>query len=206
MITSDKIKQDLKGKYPVRNFEDFIPTADNVFPDMRIYDFLTVGPFVLETDGAFETEYFYEREKLLDCDYLLSSGGESEQIPYFGKPVKNDYYGKDILKWKNGVKKWGILRFDEEGKDCDDAIFATEQKNCVYYAATYIDCKEDSDAVLSHETSGCKVYLNGELIDTKPYGRVKGLPQNGNKVSVHFKKGMNILMFKVRSGYIADTM
>lgn len=206
MITSERIIKELKGKYPVRNFEDFIPTPDNVSPDMRVYDFLTVGPFVLETDGAFETEYFYEREKLLDCDYLLSSGGESEQIPYFGKPVKNDYYGKDILKWKNGVKKWGILRFDEDGKACDDALFATEQKNCVYYAATYINCKEDRDAVLSHETSGCKVYLNGELVDSKPYGRVKGLPDNGNKVSVHFKKGMNILLFKVRSGYIADIM
>ncbi len=206
MLNSEKIKENLKGSYPVRQFEDFIPTCDNVFPDMRVYDFLTVGPFVLETDGAFETEYFYEREKLLDCDYLLSSGGEASQIPYFGKPVKNDYYGADILKWKNGVKKWGALRFDEQGKDCDDAIYATEQKNCVFYAATYIECKEPYDAVLSHETSGCRVYLNGEVVDNQPYGRVKGFPADGRKVSVHFNKGMNLLMFKVRPGYIADTM
>ncbi len=206
MLDSKKIKESLKGKYPIKNFEDFIPTKDNVFPDMRVYDFLTVGPFVLETDGAFETEYFYEREKLLEHDYLVSSDGEANQIPYFGKPVKNDYYGPDVLKWKKGIRKWGVLRFDEEGKDCDEALFATEQKNCVYYAATYIECKEEYDAVLSHETSGCKVYLNGELVDNQPYGRVKGFPPNGRKVSVHFNKGTNLLMFKVRSGYIADTM
>ncbi len=206
MINPNSIQKNLSGSYPIKNFEDFIPTENNIFPDSRIYDFLILGPFVLETDGAFETEYFYEREKILDHDYLASSGGEASQIPYFGKPVRNDYYGADILKWRNGIKKWGSLRFDNEGKDCDDALYATEQRNCVFYAATYIECDTPCDAVLSHETSGCKVFLNGEEIDNQPYGRIKGFPSNGKKISVHLNKGKNLLMFKVRAGYIADTM
>lgn len=33
------------------------------------------GPFVTQTGGAFGTEYFNERKKILDIDYLASSGG-----------------------------------------------------------------------------------------------------------------------------------
>ncbi len=193
-------------KMVVKKFEDFIPDAENVFPDYRVYEFMALGPWVLETEGAFETEYFYERETILDHDYLLSSGGERNQLPYLGKAVKNDYYGPAVLKWDMGIQKWGLLRFDKEGKDCDDALYATEQRNCVYYAAAYIECEKEYDAVLSYETSGCKVFLNGEMIDQTPYGRVKGFPASGKKVSVHFNKGKNLLMFKIRPGYIADGM
>ncbi len=206
MFYSADIEKSLKGKFPCKCFEELLPSSDNVFPDYRIYDFMALGPFVLETDGAFETEYFYERETILNHDYLLSSGGEKNQIPYIGMAVRNDYYGSDILKWVKGVQKWGLLRFETEGKDCDDALYATEQRNCVFYAATYIECAEEYDAVLSYETSGCNVFLNGELIDSTPYGRVKGDPASGKKISVHFNKGKNLLMFKVRPGYIADGM
>ena len=206
MFNAKEIETGLKGNYACRQFEDFIPTADCVFPDCRIYDFMSLGPFVLETQGTFETEYFYERETVLEHDYLLSSGGEKNQLPYLGLGVKNEYYGAGILKWKKGVQKWGILRFDAEGKDCDDALYATEQRNCVYYAAVYIDCRRDYDAVLSHETSGCKIFLNGEQIDSAPYGRVKGFPACGKKIPVHLHAGKNLLLFKVRPGYIADSM
>ncbi len=206
MFNSQHIEANINGKAPVKKFEDFLPHENNLFPDYRVYDFMSLGPFVLETEGAFETEYFYEREIILDHDYLASSSGEKNQIPYLGKTVKNDYYGPDILKWIPGVQKWNALRFDKEGKDCDDALYVTEQRNCVYYAATYIECDKEYDAVLSHETSGCYVFLNGELIDKAAYGRIKGYPQNGKKVSVHFNKGKNLLMFKIRPGYIADGM
>ncbi len=206
MFDSSYIENNLKGKFTVKKFEDFIPDNGNLFPDYRVYDFMALGPFVLETEGAFETEYFYERETILNHDYLASSRGECSQIPYLGKYVQNNYYGPDMLKWELGVQKWGILRFDKEGKDCDDALYATEQRNCVFYAATYIECEKEYDAVLSYETSGCNVYLNGELIAQSPYGRVKGYPANGKKVSVHFNKGKNLLMFKIRPGYIADGM
>ncbi len=206
MFDSSHIENNLKGKFTVKKFEDFLPNDNNLFPDYRVYDFMSLGPFVLETEGAFETEYFYQREIILNHDYLLSSGGEKNQIPYLSKAVKNDYYGPDILRWIPGVQKWNALRFDKEGKDCDDALYVTEQRNCVYYAATYIECEKEYDAVLSHETSGCNVFLNGELIDEAPYGRVKGFPPVGKKVSVHFNKGKNLLMFKIRPGYIADGM
>ncbi len=206
MIDSAFIENNIRGKISCKRYEDFIPNDNNTSPDYRVYDFMALGPFVLETEGAFETEYFYERETILNHDYLASSGGECNQIPYLGKNVKNDYYGPDMLKWEPGVQKWGILRFDKEGKDCDDALYATEQRNCVYYAAVYIECENEYDAVLSHETSGCTVFLNGEIIDNAPYGRVKGYPANGRKVSVHFNKGKNLLMFKIRPGFIADGM
>lgn len=35
-------------------FEDFLPTRDNPNPLNRIFKSLTVGPFVLETNGSFE--------------------------------------------------------------------------------------------------------------------------------------------------------
>ncbi len=206
MFNSQQIETNVNGKIFVKNFEDFIPDEKNLFPDYRVYEFMSLGPFVLETEGAFETEYFYERDLILNHDYLISSGGECNQIPYLGKAVKNEYYGPDILKWIPGVQKWNALRFDKEGKDCDDALYVTEQRNCVYYAATYIECEKDYDAVLSHETSGCYVFLNGELIDKAPYGRIKGFPASGKKVAVHFNKGKNLLMFKIRPGYIADGM
>ncbi len=206
MFNPSDIEMNLKGKIICKKFEDFIPNDCNLFPDYRVYEFMSLGPFVLKTEGAFETEYFYERETILNHDYLLSSGGENNQIPYLGKPVINDYYGPAMLEWTMGVQKWGILRFDKEGKDCDDALYATEQRNCVFYAATYIECEKEYDAVLSYETSGCKVFLNGEMIDETPYGRVKGYPASGKKVSVHFNRGKNLLIFKVRPGYIADGM
>ncbi len=206
MINSSNIENSIKGKFTVKKFEDFIPNESNLFPDYRVYDFMALGPFVLETDGAFETEYFYQRETILNHDYLSSSGGECNQIPYLGKYVENNYYGPEMLRWELGVQKWGLLRFDKEGEDCDKALYATEQRNCVFYAATYIECEKEYDAVLSYETSGCNVFLNGELIAESPYGRVKGYPANGKKVSVHFNKGKNLLMFKVRPGFIADGM
>ena len=46
-------------------FEDFLPGSENPNPINRIFNYLVSGPFVLETDGSFEKEHFYEREKLL---------------------------------------------------------------------------------------------------------------------------------------------
>ena len=50
----------ISGEYPVFDFESFIPSESVPFPDNRITDFLTVGPFVLFTDGSFESEHMYE--------------------------------------------------------------------------------------------------------------------------------------------------
>ena len=70
--------------FPCVKLESFLPCAENSFPDNEIKSFMSLGPFVLETNGAFETEYFYEREKTLEHDYLASSGGEENEVPYLG--------------------------------------------------------------------------------------------------------------------------
>jgi alpha-mannosidase len=186
------------------SLSDFIPSKDNPTPECNISDFMVLGPFVLETDGGFETEYLYERHKVLDHDYLADSGGEAASAPYLGKQVKNNYYGPEYLTWKKGYRKWGALRFDNPFESCDEALFVTEQRNCVYYAATYINAAEEMDAVICYINSGCLLYLNGELISNTPYGSVKGLHRIGNRVLVRFKKGRNLLLFKLRVGYIAD--
>lgn len=187
-------------------FEEFLPSPQNPNPLNRILNFLTVGPFVLETDGSFEKEHFYEREKLLYEDYLLPDGGEKNAMPELGAKVKNIYYGEDTKVWERGIIKWDNLRFDREGIACDAALYATEQRNAVYYAAFYIECQKEEKAIISYLNSGSSLYLNGELVDFRPYGKVKGLYGLGYQCLLHLKKGRNLVMFKLRPGYIADTI
>lgn len=190
----------------VFDFESFIPCGKNPVPYTRIMDFLTVGPFVLETDGSFEAEHIYEREKLLMEDYLIPDGGEKNIAPVLGGKVKNNYYGDEYLRWEKGYIKWNTLRFDRDEDAVDPALYATEQRNAVYYAAFYVDCKKDEKAIILHEDSGCSLFVNGELADFRPFGRVKGLDGLGYQCLVHFRKGRNLVLFKLRPGYIADTM
>ena len=207
MLKNEAIQTGIKGKIYSENYADFLWTGTTQEPRRRIYDFMVLGPYVLETGGALETEYLYEREKVLDCDYLEPDGGEANMVPYLGRKCKNDYFGPEYLEWQKGVNKWDCLRFDSgDFSACDEALYATEQRNCVYYAAVYMECEQVTDAIISYETSGSLLYLNGELIDNKPYGRVKGIIDYGNQVAVTFQKGKNLLMFKIRTGYICDTI
>lgn len=195
----------IKGQIASIDFETLRADKNNPFPSYRSLNFMTLGPFVLKTDGAFETEYFYERNKTLDCDYLLSSGGEKNSVPYINKRVKNDYIGEEYLTWEQGFVKWNQLRFDKEGSDCDKIIYMTEQRNCVFYAAVYVNCQKEEDAFICYENSGSLLYLNGELIDNRPYGRTKGIADFGYQRAVKFRKGLNLILFKLRVGYICDT-
>ena len=190
----------------VYDFDSFVPCSENPVPYNRIMNFVTVGPFVLETDGSFEAEHMYERDKLLLEDYLLPDGGEKNIAPQLGKKVKNIYYGDEYLKWETGYIKWNTLRFDRDEEAVDPALYATEQRNAVYYAAFYVDCKKDEKAIILHEDSGSALYVNGELADFRPFGRVKGLDGLGFQCLVNFRKGRNLVLFKLRGGYIADTM
>jgi len=196
--------QSLGNNAAALKYESFIPVPGR--PEARIQSWMVLGPFVQQTGGAFETEYFYEREKILDIDYLASSGGEGAQAPFTGQAVRNDYYGADFLRWRQvGANDNGSVRIREgAGSEYEKALFSTEQRNCVTYAALYIDCEKDSRAVVNYISSGCYLYLNGERIDAAPYGRVKGLDTMGRSVAVTLHKGRNLLMFKVRVGYIAD--
>ncbi len=207
MLTHDIIQAGIKGKILSVPFENFLKREDNTNPQRRISDFMVLGPFVLETGGALETEYLYERHKVLDCDYLKPDAGEANIVPYLGLKCRNDYFGPEHLEWSRGVNKWDCLRFDTgDYNACDKALYATEQRNCVYYAAVYIDCAKAYDAVVSYETSGSVMFLNGEMIDNQPYGRVKGIIDYGHQVAVTFHRGRNLLMFKIRTGYICDTI
>lgn len=190
----------------VYDFDSFVPCEANPVPYNRIMDFVTVGPFVLETDGSFEAEHMYERDKLLLEDYLLPDGGEKKIAPQLDKKVKNIYYGDEYLRWEKGYIKWNTLRFDRDEEAVDPALYATEQRNAVYYAAFYVDCKKDEKAIILHEDSGSALYVNGELADFRPFGRVKGLDGLGFQCLVNFRKGRNLVLFKLRGGYIADTM
>lgn len=192
--------------HAVYDFESFIPTPSNPVPYARIMDFITVGPFVLQTNGSFEAEHMYERDKILLEDYLAPDGGERRVCPKLGCKVKNNYFGEEYLAWDKGFIKWNSLRFDKEGDACDPALYATEQRNAVYYAAFYVDCKKAEKAVIYYENSGSSLFVNGEPVDFKPFGRVKGLHDLGYQCPVCFKAGRNLVMFKLRGGYIADTM
>jgi len=198
--------ENIKGEYPVFDFEDFIPGENNVFPDNRILDFLTVGPFVLHTDGSFESEHIYERHKILEHDYMTQDGGEKNAVPVLGAKVINKYYGDEYLTWQKGFIKWNCLRFDNEEDACDKALYVTQQRNAVYYAAFYVRCKNDSPAVICYENSGSALFINGEQMHFCPFGRVKGLWGFGQQCRVLFRKGLNLVMFKIRPGYIADSM
>ncbi len=202
MISYDNIR----GEYPVFDFDDFVFSAENSFPDNRILDFLTLGPFVLHTDGSFESEHFYERDKILLEDYMASDGGEAASVPVLGGAVKNVYYGDEYLLWKKGFIKWNCLRFDNEEDACDPALYVTQQRNAVYYAAFYVRCEKESRAVICYENSGSELFINGESVDFQPFGRVKGLWGLGHQCPVVFRKGLNLVMFKIRPGYIADSM
>jgi alpha-mannosidase len=207
MFDSNYYINGIKGDVPSVSFNSFLPSEKNPYPDFSITDFIVNGPYVLKTDGTFETEYLYERNKVLDEDYLKDEGGEHALIPYIGLSHNNNYLGDKTLPWTVGKRKWNTLRFDKEGYDaCNEAIFLTEQRNCAYYAAFYVDCETDCEAVICYETSGSLLFLNGELIDNKPYGRVKGLWGFANTVFARFHEGRNLLMLKVRAGYICDTI
>ncbi len=202
--TTPNYKEYINGPIECTDFSVLLQSEETPFPKIRIEDFMVLGPFILETDGAFETEYLYEREKVLECDYLKSSGGEASLVPYLGKREKNEYFTKEYVKWEKGYNKWDMLRFDTPENEHEDIFFKTEQRNCVYYASFYIKCDEPQDAVICYENSGSLLYLNGEMIDSKPYGRTKGIETTGNRVAVTLKAGLNLVLFKIRVGYICD--
>lgn len=196
----------LTENYAVYDFRSFLPTENDPFPDNRVMDMLVTGPFVLKTDGAFETEHMYDRHKLLLEDYLHADGGEKNIVPRLGEKVTNPYFGDPFYVWQKSFIKWNAIRFDREEDACDPALYATEQRNAVYYTAFYIDCDRDEQAVLCYENSGSTLFVNGEETDFRPFGRVKGLWGLGYQRLISLHEGRNLILFKLRPGYIADTM
>jgi len=81
-----------KESYPVREFE-------SLKSNPLIDEWLLLGPFVTKTGETFEREYLFERDKILDIDYLVNSGGETSIHPHEGLEQENTFLGKSTLHW-----------------------------------------------------------------------------------------------------------
>ncbi len=198
--------EDIRGPIVELDFDRHVHAVREDVHALELKDFMVLGPFVMETPGLFETEYFHQRNFVLEEDYLTAAGGERDHVPWLHRPVTNRHEGPSTLRWSPSCLRWGMLRFDAEGSDFHTALYKTLQRNCVYYAAVYIRCSEVRRAILVFENSGGHLYLNGSLLHRHPYGRVNALPTLGHAIPVRFREGRNLLMFKLRPGFIADTI
>ncbi|MGI6459406.1 MAG: glycoside hydrolase family 38 C-terminal domain-containing protein [Candidatus Hydrogenedentales bacterium] len=160
---------------------------------------LVLGPFVVQTSPQFEREYLYERERILDIDYLADDGGETAVTPKPGRVHRNPGLGPAHLRWN----AWVGAELDGE-RVAGEAIYETVQRNCVIYAATCIEADADTSALLDAQHSGMKAWLNGQLVCNEPYGFPKGVRLTRPGTLVPLKAGSNLLLLKFRPGYIAD--
>ncbi|MBI5094436.1 MAG: hypothetical protein HZB26_18615 [Candidatus Hydrogenedentes bacterium] len=160
---------------------------------------ITLGPFIIRTSGQFEREYMYERERILDVDYLAAEGGETNVEPSTGRSHINIGIGAKTLAWQpyayanlggNGIAEY--------------LIYETVQRNCVIYAATVIQAEHACLALLDATHSGMKAWVNGELVCNEPYGRAKGVRTTMSSKPISLKAGRNRILIKFRPGYIAD--
>jgi len=166
---------------------------------MPVQDWLILGPFVIETTGQFEREYLYERDRILDVDYLEGDGGETTVQPKRGQSHENIGLGPKQLTWRPHPES------DLHGmRIAGDLIYETVQRNCVIYAAATIDADHDCTALLDAYHSGMKVWVNGELVCNEPYGLPKGARLTMPSKIMALRKGRNLLLVKFRPGYIAD--
>lgn len=164
-----------------------------------ISSWMVLGPFVIRTSPQFEREYLYERDRILDIDYLAADGGEAEVQPELGRVHDNPGLGAKHLCWSehSGTELNG-------NRIAGDAIYETVQRNCVLYAAAFVECAADTAALLDAYHSGMKVWLNGQLVCNEPYGIPKGVRLTMPSKVVSLVAGRNLLLVKFRPGYIAD--
>jgi len=181
-----------KESYPVREFE-------SLKSNPLIDEWLLLGPFVTKTGETFEREYLFERDKILDIDYLVNSGGETSIHPHEGLEQENTFLGKSTLHWFR--KKSENIGF---GQLTGDILYKTVQRNAVWYAATYIKSNTQFYAFIEFSHSGAKMWVNGKETLNQPYGRTKGLILKQKGTFVKFETGLNIILVKIRPGYIAD--
>jgi len=169
-----------------------------------INEWLTNGPWVIDTQGSFEAEHIFERSAIMDEDYL---GNERDVRPKIGDTVENRYLGRPEIKWM-GLENTG-MRFDTGPShmfydgDHDD-LYRTVKRNCIYYVGAYVDSEADTDVIISCRHSGVKVFVNSELKYECLDGYACGLPAPDYAFPAHLNKGENFILFKVRPGHFAD--
>ena len=160
---------------------------------------LVLGPFVVRTSPHFDREYMYEREHILDIDYLEPSGGETAVQPVRGQTHVNMGIGPRQLRWQE------YPHADLHGnRIAGEIIYETVQRNCVIYAAARIEAEQDGLAVLDAHHSGMKVWVNGDLVCNEPYGLTKGVRLTMPSKPLRLRRGGNLLLVKFRPGYICD--
>ncbi|MCX5756951.1 MAG: hypothetical protein NTU83_00285, partial [Candidatus Hydrogenedentes bacterium] len=164
-----------------------------------IREWLILGPFVVKTSDHFEREYMYERERILDIDYLAADGGETAVVPIAGQMHANIGLGPKRLAWRTHTEDW-LGGMDIAGQ----IIYETVQRNCAIYAAACIVADSDGLALMDAYHSGMKAWINGELACNMPYGLAKGVRMNMPSVPIRLRKGENLLLLKFRPGYICD--
>ena len=165
----------------------------------ELQNWLVLGPFVVKTDEHFEREYMYERERILDIDYLAEDGGEAKVLPALGQSHANIGLGPKRLAWREYPHA-----YLDGCRIAGEIIYETVQRNCVIYAAAAIEAESDGLALLDAYHSGMKLWVNGELACNMPYGMPKGVRISMPTVPIRLKKGVNRLLFKFRPGYICD--
>ncbi len=164
-----------------------------------VQNWLILGPFVVKTGGHFEREYMYERERILDIDYLEGDGGEAAVEPVLGQRHANIGLGPKSLAWQEHPAP------DLRGMSlAGEIIYETVQRNCVIYAAAAIEAEHACVGLLNAVHSGMKAWVNGELVCNAPYGRAKGVQVTPASIPIQLKKGRNLLLVKFRPGYICD--
>ena len=165
----------------------------------ELQDWLVLGPFVVKTGEHFEREYMYERERILDIDYLAEDGGEAAVWPAVGQSHVNIGLGPKRLAWREYPHA-----YLDGCRIAGKIIYETVQRNCVIYAAATIEAEADGLALLDAYHSGMKLWVNGELACNMPYGLPKGVRISMPTIPIRLKKGENLLLFKFRPGYICD--
>ena len=164
-----------------------------------LQNWIVLGPFVVKTSGHFEREYLYERDRILDIDYLASEGGETDAHPVVGQSVENIGLGPKYLTWQE------YPFADLHGmRIAGEIIYETVQRNCAIYAATIVDSESAVPALFDAVHSGMKLWVNGDLVCNEPYGRSKGLRAKAPSKLIQLRKGRNLILVKFRPGFIAD--
>ena len=153
----------IAGEFACIDFSALEKAASEGRPEkFRNLDFMVTGPFVVQTQGAFETEYLYEREKILEPDYLVGFGGEKNVAPFYGLQGENRYLGCDVAVWTKGIYKWNTLLFEDEDSDvtCGGALYLTEQRNCISYAAVALIRAVNTRKFVRFSLHGVRLALN----------------------------------------------
>lgn len=176
-------------------------TLSELAAGVPVQHWLILGPFVVKTGDHFEREYLFERDRILDIDYLEAEGGEARVQPALGQAHANPGLGPKTYAWRelHHPIVHG-MRFAEP------LIYETVQRNAVLYCASWIESDRDCLALLDARHSGVKIWMNGELVCNDPYGVGKGLRMGMPTQVMRLKKGRNLLLIKLRPGFICDAV